>query len=74
MKKTRLLLADDHQILLDGLRRLLCRSYEIVGTARDGRELVALASQCQPDVIVTDPGMMWIRSGSRSHSSCVRVM
>ena len=27
-----------------------------------------------PEVIVTDPGMMWIRSRSRSHSAWVRVM
>jgi DNA-binding NarL/FixJ family response regulator len=45
MKRTRLLLADDHKIILDGLRSLLEAEFEIVGTAGDGRALVAATEQ-----------------------------
>jgi CheY-like chemotaxis protein len=41
----RILLADDHTMLLDAFRRLLEPRYEIIGTACDGRELVELAGQ-----------------------------
>jgi len=56
MKPT-VLLADDHQIVLDGLRGLLCGEFEIIGTARDGRQLVELAQTLDPDVIVADISM-----------------
>ena len=57
MKRTRLLLADDHKIILDGLRSLLESEFEIVGTAGDGRALVAAMEQLRPDVIVVDISM-----------------
>jgi DNA-binding NarL/FixJ family response regulator len=57
MKRTRLLLADDHKIILDGLRSLLESEFEIVGTAGDGRALVAATEQLRPDVIVVDISM-----------------
>lgn len=57
MKRTRLLLADDHKIILDGLRSLLESEFEIVGTAGDGRTLVTATEQLRPDVIVVDISM-----------------
>jgi DNA-binding NarL/FixJ family response regulator len=54
MSKPRLLIADDHQILAEGLRSLLAPEFEIVGVASDGRELVAAAKKHRPDVIVAD--------------------
>lgn len=57
MKKARVLIADDHSILLAGLRRLVEDSYEVVGTVEDGRALVAAAEQLKPDVIVLDISM-----------------
>jgi DNA-binding NarL/FixJ family response regulator len=57
MKRTRLLLADDHKIILDGLRSLLESEFEIAGTAGDGRALVAATEQLRPDVIVVDISM-----------------
>jgi DNA-binding NarL/FixJ family response regulator len=57
MARPRLLLGDDHHILLEGMRGLLERDYEIAGTAADGRELVALATQLAPDAVVLDIGM-----------------
>lgn len=53
----RLLLADDHGLMLEGLTRLLAGEFEIVGTAVDGRTLVAEAERLRPDVVVLDIGM-----------------
>ena len=55
----RILLADDHQIMRDGLRAILAseESFEIVGEAETGREAVTLARTLVPDVIVMDIGM-----------------
>jgi DNA-binding NarL/FixJ family response regulator len=52
--KTRVLLADDHVILLEGLKRLLETLCDVVGTATDGRTLISLAEKVRPAVIVTD--------------------
>jgi DNA-binding NarL/FixJ family response regulator len=54
MSKPRILIADDHQILAEGLRSLLVPEYEVVGVVADGRELVAAARKHRPDVIVAD--------------------
>ena len=43
MPAPRVLIADDHPVLLEGIRRLLAEKYDVVGTAGDGRELVAAA-------------------------------
>lgn len=55
--KPRILLADDHKIVLDGLRSLLAPDFDIVGAAADGRQLVQLAQTLKPDVIVADISM-----------------
>ena len=57
MKKSRILLADDHNLLLDAYRRLLEPEYEIVGAASDGKTLIHLAQQLAPDLIVIDLGL-----------------
>jgi len=57
MKKPRVLLADDHQILLEGLKNLLGGEFEIIGSVQDGRALVAQAAALHPDVIVADISM-----------------
>lgn len=56
-KRTRVLLADDHAILLEAFRRLLEPDCAVVGTATDGRELVRLANELVPDVVVVDVSM-----------------
>lgn len=56
-KRTRVLLADDHAILLEAFRRLLEPECAVVGTATDGRELLRLAKELVPDVIVLDVSM-----------------
>jgi DNA-binding NarL/FixJ family response regulator len=57
MGKIRVLLADDHKIVLEGLRSLLEPEFELVGTVEDGRALVATAKKLSPDVVVADISM-----------------
>jgi DNA-binding NarL/FixJ family response regulator len=57
MKPIRVLLADDHAIVIEGLRHILEPEFEIVGAVSDGRELVTAAGQLIPDVIVADVSM-----------------
>lgn len=55
--KTRVLLADDHSLVAEGLRAILENVVEVVGTVRDGRALLAAVEELEPDVIVTDISM-----------------
>ncbi len=57
MRKIRVLLADDHQIFLEGLKGLLESEFEIVGTVEDGRALMKEAERLNLDVIVSDISM-----------------
>ena len=54
--RIRVLLADDHSVMRDGLRLMLEGSgeFEVVGQARDGEEAVKSASELSPDVVVMD--------------------
>ncbi|MEY2931803.1 MAG: hypothetical protein RL033_2552 [Pseudomonadota bacterium] len=54
----KILLCDDHRMLRDGLRAILEREgLEVVGEAANGREVLALAKQLQPDIVVMDISM-----------------
>jgi len=57
MKRPRVLLADDHQMLLDALKSILEPRCEVVGTVTDGRSLLEVADNLRPDVIVVDIAM-----------------
>jgi DNA-binding NarL/FixJ family response regulator len=57
LKRPRVLLADDHQMLVDALRRVLEPRCEVVGTVRDGRALLEAAAKLRPDIAVVDIGM-----------------
>jgi DNA-binding NarL/FixJ family response regulator len=57
MKKPRLLLADDHTLVLEGLKKLLEAEFELVGTAEDGRALLAAAQKLRPDLVLMDISM-----------------
>jgi DNA-binding NarL/FixJ family response regulator len=57
MKKTRLLLADDHVLFTEALQALLEDEFEIVGVAADGRSALAMAEKTKPDMIIMDISM-----------------
>lgn len=57
MSRPRILLADDHTLVLEGLSKLLEKDFELVGTVEDGRTLVNLAQELEPDVVVLDISM-----------------
>jgi len=57
MNGPRVVLADDHALLLGAFERLLAGECQIVGQVSDGRALVAAAEQLRPDVIVLDISM-----------------
>lgn len=54
MSKPTVLLADDHKIVLEGLKSLLEDQFEIVATVQDGRKLLEKVKELRPDVIVVD--------------------
>src|SRR5277367_4853565 len=53
-RKTRILLADDHPLTLEGIRVFLQPHFESVGTVADGRALVEEALRLRPDLIILD--------------------
>jgi len=55
--KYRIVLADDHPILLDGLRRILEPDFTVVGTATDGRQLVRVIEEMKPELAIADISM-----------------
>jgi DNA-binding NarL/FixJ family response regulator len=55
--RPRILLADDHEILVEGLKLLLAADFEVVGVVADGHALLAATRTLRPDVIVADIGM-----------------
>jgi DNA-binding NarL/FixJ family response regulator len=58
MKRCRILLADDHAVVLEGLRRILDRpDFEIVGEARDGVAMLQAAAELRPEIIIVDVTM-----------------
>jgi len=57
MPKTKVLLAEDHTVVAEGLQSLLKDSFELVGMVHDGRALLEAAEKLRPDVIVTDISM-----------------
>ncbi len=57
MTRARVLIADDHRIVADGLRGLLEPEFELVGSVEDGRALLAAVKELSPDVVVADISM-----------------
>ena len=54
MSCVRVLLADDHRILAEGLKSLLVPEFDLIGVVEDGRAMVEAAKALKPDVIVAD--------------------
>jgi two-component system, NarL family, response regulator NreC len=70
MKKVRVLLADDHKVVRDGLRLLIKeqRDMRVVGEAADGQEALKQARELKPDVVVMDlsmPGLNGLQATER---------
>jgi DNA-binding NarL/FixJ family response regulator len=57
MKRPRILLADDHKLVAEGIKRILEFDFDVVGMVENGRELVERARQLHPEAIVVDIGM-----------------
>lgn len=57
MATKKILLADDHSLILDGIRKLIESRYEIVGVADNGSALVRLATHTKPDLVLLDVSM-----------------
>ena len=58
MRRSTVLLADDHAIVTDGLARILTEAhFDVVGAVRDGQQLLDAAIRLRPDVIITDLAM-----------------
>lgn len=67
MSKPRVLLADDHTLVLAGFKKLLEDHCEVVGAAEDGRALLEAAQQLQPDVIALDISMPHLNGIDAAH-------
>ena len=57
MKRAKILLADDHRIVAEGLRGLLEPEFELVGIVEDGRAMLEAVDKLKPDVVVADVSM-----------------
>ncbi len=57
MKRPRVIMADDHSLILAGLRKLVESECEVVATVEDGRALIEAAQRLKPDLILLDIAM-----------------
>ncbi len=57
LAKARILLADDHLLVAEALKKLLEPEFEVVGTVGDGRKLLREAAELKPDVVLIDLNM-----------------
>ena len=73
--KVRVMIADDHAIMCDGLQEVLERSgeFEVVAFASDGKEAVARAMESKPDVIIMD-ALMPVMDGVDSCREIVELL
>jgi len=57
VKRARVLLADDHRVVAQGLKSMLSAEFDLVGVVTDGRAMVEASKTLRPDVIVADVSM-----------------
>jgi DNA-binding NarL/FixJ family response regulator len=65
LSRARVLLADDHSVMLDRVGGLLSSSFEVVGAVANGQEMISAGIRLNPDVIVADitmPGLTGIEA------------
>ena len=68
MSRARVLLADDHSVMLDRVGGLLSSSFEVVGAVANGQEMISAGIRLNPDVIVADitmPGLTGIEAAQQ---------
>jgi two-component system secretion response regulator SsrB len=78
MKRARVLLADDHRLLREGLAALIAQQpqFEVIGSTGDGRDCVRLALRESPDLVIFDcsmPGLSGLEAARRIASDCART-
>ena len=58
-EKTRVLIADDHSVVIEGIMTILSTEtdYEVVGVAQDGRQAITLTKSLKPDIVILDISM-----------------
>lgn len=69
-ERVRVLIADDHQELLDRVATILAREFTVVGTVTDGAQLVAAQATLNPDVMIVDLCMP--RMNGLEAATCIR--
>jgi DNA-binding NarL/FixJ family response regulator len=77
MAKTRLLLADDSETMLAGLRQQLGAEFEIVGAVTDGEQAVSAVQRLDPDMLILDismPVLDGLQAASRLKDADCRTM
>lgn len=79
MNRVRVLVADDHQAMLENLVWLLSRDYEVVGAVRDGMSVMSDAARLEPDLLVLDiamPGLSGIAAATelKARGSAAKVV
>ncbi len=57
MRRTSILLADDHTMICEGLKRMLEPEFDVIGCVQDGLTLVRIAGNLKPDLVLVDVGM-----------------
>jgi len=57
LKRTRVLLADDHEAMLDRVKGLLEKEFQVVGTARDGQAALDAVAELNPEILILDISM-----------------
>jgi DNA-binding NarL/FixJ family response regulator len=79
VNRVRVLVADDHQAMLENLVWLLSRDYEVVGAVRDGMSVMTDAARLDPDLLVLDiamPGLSGIAAAAelKARGSSAKVV
>ncbi len=72
-RRPTVILADDHPMMVGGLRKLLEPEFEVVATARDGLGLVEVATRLRPDLVITDLSMPGIDGLEATRRLCAAV-
>jgi CheY-like chemotaxis protein len=71
LNRARVLLADDHSVVLDRVGVLLSSSFEVVGAVNNGQELISAGIRLHPDVIVADVTMP-VMGGIEAATNCAK--